>query len=91
MSRLFDLTGKIALVTGGTRGIGRSMTIALAEAGADIVSLQVRGREEVACVDAVWLTMGNSEIRPIRTLNRMFKVWEGNAMLSLATHQTETV
>ena len=53
MSRLFDLTGKIALVTGGTRGIGRSMTIALAEAGADIVSLQVRGHEEAACVDSM--------------------------------------
>ena len=90
MSKLFDLTGKIALVTGGTRGIGRSMTIALAEAGADIVSLQVRGREEAARVDSM-ANHRNSEIRPIRTLNLKFKVWEGNAMLSLATHQTEIV
>jgi 2-deoxy-D-gluconate 3-dehydrogenase len=35
----FDLTGKIALVTGAKRGIGRSMAEALAEAGADIIGV----------------------------------------------------
>ena len=38
---LFDLTGRTAIVTGGTRGIGQQMAIALAEAGADIVLIQV--------------------------------------------------
>ncbi len=34
---LFDLTGKIALVTGGSRGLGREMVRAFAQAGADVM------------------------------------------------------
>ena len=36
--KLFDLTGKTALVTGAKRGIGMAMAIGLAEAGADIIA-----------------------------------------------------
>ncbi|HEX5118847.1 MAG TPA: SDR family oxidoreductase [Pseudonocardiaceae bacterium] len=38
MTGLFDLTGKVALVTGARRGIGLAMTDALAAAGADIIA-----------------------------------------------------
>ncbi len=41
VSELFSLHGKTALCTGGTGGLGLSMAIALAEAGADIVSIQL--------------------------------------------------
>ncbi|KIY01113.1 uncharacterized protein Z520_02665 [Fonsecaea multimorphosa CBS 102226] len=39
--QLFSLAGKTAFVTGSTGGIGLVLTLALAEAGADIVSIQI--------------------------------------------------
>lgn len=38
-NRLFDLTGKVALVSGCKRGIGKAIAEALAEAGADIIGV----------------------------------------------------
>jgi NAD(P)-dependent dehydrogenase (short-subunit alcohol dehydrogenase family) len=46
---LFDLTGKVALVTGGSRGLGREMVRAFARAGADVV---ITSRKLDACREA---------------------------------------
>ena len=43
---LFDLTGKVALVTGGSRGLGRQMVLGFARAGADVV---IASRKLDAC------------------------------------------
>ena len=37
IKKLFDLTGKTALITGGSRGLGLQMAHALGEAGAKIM------------------------------------------------------
>ncbi len=39
MTTLFDLSGKVALVTGARTGLGQGMALALAQAGADIAAL----------------------------------------------------
>ncbi len=46
MSELFDLTGKIAIVTGASRGLGRAIAIGLAKAGADLVVTDVLDLKE---------------------------------------------
>jgi NAD(P)-dependent dehydrogenase (short-subunit alcohol dehydrogenase family) len=48
--RLFDLTGKVAVVTGGSRGIGLMMARGLLEAGATVV---ISSRDAAACDAAV--------------------------------------
>jgi len=45
-SPLFDLTGKTALITGGSRGLGRAMARGFAEAGADVM-ITSRHEEEL--------------------------------------------
>ena len=45
MTSLFDLTGRSALVTGGSKGLGKAMARGFAEAGADIVIASRHGDE----------------------------------------------
>jgi NAD(P)-dependent dehydrogenase (short-subunit alcohol dehydrogenase family) len=50
---LFDLTGKTALVTGGSKGLGKAMARGLAEAGADVVISSRHENELHAALDEI--------------------------------------
>lgn len=53
-----DITGRIALVTGASRGIGRAIAVALASAGADVVVNFLKNAEEAQAVQAQILQLG---------------------------------
>lgn len=55
---LFDLKGKIALVTGCKRGIGKAMAEALAEAGADIIGVSASLEAENSAIERAVKALG---------------------------------
>jgi NAD(P)-dependent dehydrogenase (short-subunit alcohol dehydrogenase family) len=63
MSRsLFDLSGRVAVVTGGTTGLGHAITLGLAEAGADVVPSS-RRKDQVDKVAAEVEAIGRRSLR----------------------------
>ncbi|MGJ9459609.1 SDR family oxidoreductase [Oceanobacillus sp. CF4.6] len=68
MLNLFSLEGKVAAITGATRGIGRSLAIGLAEAGADIALLQ-RDPSQVNVKEDIELLGRKCEIIPCDLLD----------------------
>jgi NAD(P)-dependent dehydrogenase (short-subunit alcohol dehydrogenase family) len=62
MSRnLFDLSGRVAVVTGGTTGLGHAIALGLAEAGADVVPSS-RRPEQVKAVVAEVVALGRRSL-----------------------------
>ena len=67
MKNAFDLTGKVALVTGCKRGIGMTMALGLAEAGADIIG-----------VSANLELVGSQVSKAVEALGRKFKAYQAD-------------
>ena len=65
MLDLFDLSGKTAVVTGGSRGIGRAIALGFAEAGADVVPTARTRADVEAVVDAVRERGAASFVAPV--------------------------
>src|SRR6478735_4337720 len=66
-TKLFDLSGKTALVTGCNKGIGKAMALGLAEAGADIIG--VSGSLELS---------GSDIEKKVQAVGRKFKAYAAN-------------
>ncbi|MFT8365039.1 MAG: SDR family oxidoreductase [Gluconobacter cerinus] len=62
ISQSSDLTGKLAIVTGSSRGLGRATSIALATRGADIVVTYLSNREEANSVVAEIQALGQKAV-----------------------------
>jgi NAD(P)-dependent dehydrogenase (short-subunit alcohol dehydrogenase family) len=62
VANLFDLSGNVAVVIGGTSGLGRAIALGLADAGADVVPTS-RRREQVEAAAAEIETRGRRTLR----------------------------
>jgi NAD(P)-dependent dehydrogenase (short-subunit alcohol dehydrogenase family) len=60
--QLFSLEGKVAVVTGGTSGIGRALSLGLADAGADVIAT-ARRKEQVDDTASEIETRGRKTLR----------------------------
>lgn len=76
-SNLFDLTGRIALVTGSSRGIGKELAAGLADAGATIV-LHGRNTQTLAATTAEFA----KRFGPERIFSYAFDVTDARAVAS---------
>lgn len=96
-SSLFDLTGKVALLTGCNRGIGQAMAIALAQAGADILgvssSLKPGGETEKEVIAAGRTFKGYQCDFNDRQLVKSFtgKVLAENAVIDILVNNAGTI
>jgi len=76
LAPLFDLTGRVAIVTGTSRGLGQQFARALARAGADLV-LTSRHRETLAAFEAEVTSLGRRttslelDVRDQASIDRM--------------------
>ncbi len=85
---MVNLTGKVALVTGGARGIGRAIAVKLAERGAD-VAINYRSREDAATEVCGLIRDMGQRVLAVKADVRMGE--EVQAMVEAVHHELGTV
>ena len=72
----FDFTGQLAIVTGGTKGIGRSLCDSFLEAGAEVIALYASDEEAALCLKSDYpdkpLTVTQCDIANYEEVERFF-------------------
>jgi 2-deoxy-D-gluconate 3-dehydrogenase len=83
LTDLFSLEGKTVIVTGGTGGLGSTMTVALAKAGASIVSIELPGDPNSAILEEALAGVGSKvtafhcDLADAKDLRRCYaSIWE---------------
>lgn len=74
MNALFSLSGRVALVTGGNKGLGRAMARGLASAGADVVLASRNEAELRTAADEIQSATGRRVIYVVTDLSRREEV-----------------
>ena len=82
MTASFDLTGKVAVVIGGTSGIGRTLSLGLADAGADVVATGRNNANVETVADEI-------EARGRKTLRMATDTRDSSSLLRLLEACTE--
>jgi NAD(P)-dependent dehydrogenase (short-subunit alcohol dehydrogenase family) len=67
----FDLSGRVAIVTGGTRGVGRGITTRLLEAGADVVICGRNAPEQAVAAGSRAAVFVAADVREVEQIDRV--------------------
>jgi enoyl-[acyl-carrier protein] reductase III len=97
MDDLFSLRGKRALITGGTRGIGRAIALRFAAAGASVIANYVRDQpaaeelQQQAERDGLGLAICRADVTSPKGIDRILEVVDGQGTpLSIFVHCAAT-
>lgn len=89
MAHIIDLSGKMALVTGARRGLGKAIAVGLAKAGADVIGVSAAQEEAGSEVEQLVQSMGRSFIGRRCDLSDRRALYELLAWLAEERHQVD--